>query len=353
MKTKYILLFAGLMIMGLVLSGCATGMTPSSWPGIGFDKETAYISNANHVYAVQLSNGTELWRFPAKTDAKKTFYASPVLTSDGQLIVGGYDKVVYSLDPTDGSSNWTFTGATDRIIGSVAVGNGLIYVPSSDYNLYALDLKGKLQWSFNAGGSLWTQPVVDANRVYFGSLSHTVYALDAKTGKLAWSTNLDGAILGSLTLGTDGSIYAGTQGNTVFALDSATGKVKWQQAMKSWIWSGPVQSDGLVFAGDQSGEFAALDSTTGKVTWTLKPDGPILGSALIFPDGVIFGTDSGTLLAVNKAGKTIWKQTINGKLYGTPVLAGESILVAPVEGSALLVAMDQKGTQLWVYTPAK
>lgn len=353
MKTKYILLFTGILILALFLSGCATGMTPSSWPGIGVDKESAYISNANHVYAVQLSNGAERWRFPAKTDAKKTFYAAPVLTSDGQLIVGGYDKVVYSLDPSDGTSNWTFTGSTDRIIGSAASGDGLIYIPSADYNLYALDLKGKLQWKFTAGGSLWTQPVVDNSRVYFGSLNHTVYALDAKTGKLAWSTKLDGAILGSLTLGTDGSLYAGTQGNTVYALDSATGKVKWQQALKSWIWSGPVQSDGLVFAGDQSGEFTALDSTTGKVTWTLQPDGPVLGSAMIFPDGIVFGTESGSLLAVDNTGQTLWKQAINGKLYGTPVLAGAAILVAPAEGSALLVALDQKGIQQWVYTPAK
>ena len=65
-----------------------------------------------------------------------------MLTPDGQLIVGGFDKKLYSLNPQTGQSNWQFTDAHDRFFGGVLVVNNMIYAPNADYNLYALNLKG-------------------------------------------------------------------------------------------------------------------------------------------------------------------------------------------------------------------
>jgi len=357
MKTKILYYSFALFLLMIVLSGCASGMTPSSWAGVSTDGPTAYVALASHVYAVQVSNGVEQWRYPAKADAKISFYAAPTITPDGQLIVGGYNRVLYSLSPKNGSVNWTFEGAKDRWIGSAAIGNGMIFAPSTDYNLYALDMKGKLLWKYTAGQALWSQPVVDTKRVYFGSLDHFVYALDmttSKPDKAAWSTKLDGSILGSLTLGKDGILYAGTLGGSIYALDSATGKIKWQHSLSSWIWSGPtVDGSGNLFASDQAGKMFSLAADSGKENWSVQPDGPILGSPLVLENSIVFGTESGSLVSVGFDNKTLWTKTITGKLYGTPVLAGTSILVAPLGGDATLIAFDQNGVQQWVYTPAK
>jgi outer membrane protein assembly factor BamB len=357
MKTKSLYYSLTLFLLIIMLSGCASGMTPSSWAGVTANSETAYVALASHVYAVQVSNGVELWRYPAKADAKVSFYALPTLTPDGQLIVGGYDRILYSLSPLDGTVNWTFGDAKDRWIGSAAVGNGMIFAPSSDYNLYALDLKGKLLWTFATGQALWAQPVVDSKRVYFGSMDNSVYALDmtpAKPDKPVWSTELDGAILGSLTLDKKGVLYAGTLGGSIYALDSATGKIKWKQSLSSWIWSGAVSNNtGSLFAGDQAGKLFSMAADSGKENWSVQPDGPILGSPLVLDTSIVFGTESGSLVNVGFDNKTIWTKTITGKLYGTPVLAGNLILVAPLGGDATLIAFDLNGVQQWVYTPAK
>jgi len=353
MKTKFLYLVLGMLILAFMLSGCGTVMTPTSWAGITADGDTAYVASATHVYAVQVSNGVERWRFPEKPDAKKTFFAAPTLTPDGQLIVGGYDRILYSLSPSNGSVNWTFEESKDHFIGSAVVGNDMIFAPSADFNLYALNMKGELQWSFTAKQALWAKPVVDGKRVYVGSLDHNVYALDMKTGKLVWSSKLDGAILGSLTLGTDGILYAGTLGKSVFALDSSTGITRWQHSLSSWIWSGPVLGNGNIYIGDQVGMVASITSNSGQENWSIQPDGPVLGSPLVLPNMIIFGTESGSLVSVDSMGNTIWTKLFTGKLYSTPVLAGDLILVAPVEGDGTLIALDQNGTQRWVYTPAK
>jgi outer membrane protein assembly factor BamB len=354
MKTKLLILALPLLILSIFLSGCATGMTPSSWPGMIADKDTAYVSAAAHVYAVQVSNGVERWRFPQKPDAKKQFYAAPTLTSDGQLIVGGYDHILYSLSPADGSINWTFADAKDRWIGSAAVSDKMIFAPSADFKLYALNMKGELQWSFTAGASFWSQPAVDGQKVYAASLDHTIYALNIETGKLAWSSKLDGGILGSLTLGADGKLYASTLGGNVYALDSSTGKTVWKKSLSSWVWSGPVLADGNVYTGDSAGMFVSMLADTGKENWTVQPDGAILGSPLVLGNMIVFGTESGSLIAVDSSkGSTTWTKSITGNLYGSPVLAGDLILVAPEAGDVTLIALDQNGAQQWVYTPVK
>lgn len=357
MKTKFLYYGLILFLLAILLSGCASGMTPSSWAGVATNGQTAFVSLASHVYAVQVSNGVELWRYPAKADAKISFYATPTLTPDGQLIVGGYNRILYSLSPENGSVNWTFGDSKDRWIGSAVVGNDMIFAPSSDYNLYALDLKGKLLWSYKTDQALWAQPVVDDKRVYFGSMDHFVYALEmtrTKPVEVAWKTELDGAILGSMSLGKDGALYVGTLSGSIYALDSASGKIKWQQPLSGWIWSGPIPNNtGSLFVGDQAGKMFSLATDTGKENWSIQPDGPVLGSPLVLDSSIVFGTESGTLLNVGFDNKTIWTKTITGKLYGTPILAGNSILVAPLGGDATLIAFDLNGIQQWVYTPAK
>ncbi len=353
MKTKFLYFTLGLLILAFLLSGCSGGMTPSSWAGVTTDGETAYVAMASHVYAVQVSNGMERWRFPEKPDAKKTFFAAPTLTADGQLIVGGYDRILYSLSPSNGSVNWTFEDSKDHWIGSAVAGDDMIFAPSADYNLYALNMQGKLVWKFTAEQALWGQPVIDGTNVYFGSMDHKVYALNMATGKLVWSSELNGSILGAISLGPDGVLYAGTLGDSVFALDTSSGKTIWKYAASSRIWSAPVIGNGNLYVGDQAGKIVSLAADSGKENWNIQPDGPVLGSPLVLSDLVVIGTESGSLVAVDAEGKIGWSQTITGKLYSTPVLAGDLILVAPVEGDVTLIAIDQNGTQQWVYTPAK
>ena len=353
MKTKSIYLALGLLVLAVLISGCSSGMTPSSWAGVTTDGETAYMAMASHVYAVQVSNGMELWRFPEKPDAKKTFFAAPTLTPDGQLIVGGYDRILYSLSTSNGSINWTFEEAKDHWIGSAVFGKDMIFAPNSDYSLYAIDLKGKLVWKFTAEQALWGRPVVDETNVYFGSMDHKLYALNMESGKLVWSSELDGAILGAITLGENGLLYAGTLGDNVFALDSSTGKTVWEVALSSRVWSAPAVGNGNLYVGDQAGKIVSLNADSGQENWNLQPDGPVLGSPLVLQNQVIFGTESGSLLALDADGKIAWSQAITGKLYSTPVLAGDLILVAPVEGDYTLIGLGLNGIQQWVYTPAK
>jgi hypothetical protein len=65
----------------------------------------------------------------------------------------------------------------------VSVADNIVFVGSSNGKLSALDSgSGSLEWEFTTEREVWTTPVVSAGIVYFGSLDHNLYAVDAQTG---------------------------------------------------------------------------------------------------------------------------------------------------------------------------
>jgi len=99
----------------------------------------------------------------------------------------------------NGILNWKYT--TKGIVNSSATHNGVVYVGSDDYNIYALDTNtGKKVWSYATGNAVWSSPTVANGVVYVGSEDHNVYALDANTGVKAWSYTTGDAVHSSPTV---------------------------------------------------------------------------------------------------------------------------------------------------------
>jgi outer membrane protein assembly factor BamB len=354
MKTKFIVLSVLFLAMALLLGGCASGLTPNSWPGITADANNAYMSGGPYVYAVNLQTGAQVWRFPDKASTANPFYATPELTPDGsQLIVGGFDKKLYSLDPKTGKSIWQFTQAHDRWYGGALVTDKMIYAPNADYTLYALNLQGTLQWSFEADQSIWGKPVSDGTNIYFGTLGRKVYAVNAQTGQKAWVQSVDGAVLGSPVVGNDNDLYVGTYGGIIYMLNTSTGESRVLEKASSWIWSGPTLQGSDLYYGDANGKFYSVPISGEDPSWTQSLSGAIIGAPLIQGDTVIIGTEAGTVYIMDRAGKTARPIAISGKIYSTPVAAGDLTLVAPTAGSANLVALDQSGALKWSFIPPK
>lgn len=341
-----------LLTLAVLLVGCATGLTASSWPGIATDDKAAYVAGGSFVYAVNSETGAELWRFPEKASAAYPFYAAPVLTSDGQLVFGGFDKKLYSLNPQTKAQNWVFTGARNHYIGSVLVVGDVVYAPNSDYKLYAVSLKnGSLLWSFPADQSLWAAPATDGKNVFFGTLGGKVYAVDAKTGALVWKTAADSAVLGSPVV-KDSLLYVTTYSGSLVALDTASGEIRWSKPVSGRVWSGPVLNGSSLYFGDASGILYAFD-LTGALLWQQALNGAVVGSPLVKDGILVVGTDLGNLYFTDLTGQTIQPASVSGEIYSSTATAGSMFLVAPTNGDNFLIALDKNGAQKWVYTPAK
>jgi outer membrane protein assembly factor BamB len=361
MKKKLIIITT-ILLGAFLLSACAGGAVRGmSWPGLATDGNMAYLADGPFVFAVSIGDGREIWRYPGERNSKMAFYAPPVVTPDGMIVVGsaGTDHSLVALNPNDINPDtnapfeeWKFTGAKDHWVAAPLVVNNNLFAVNSDGNLYILDLQDgkslKDATVVELGGRLWAQPTTDGERVYITSLDHSVIAVDANTYKVLWHEDLGGAVPGSTVLGEDGSLYVGSLASQLEKFDPVTGNHEPVLRAENWVWSTPALEGETLYFGDVDGNFYSFNTSTVKLNWNpVKPDSAITASPLVLGDSVLIATESGSIYEVSKDGKSkLWSQP-GGQIYTTPIQAGDLILVAPLGTDAYLYAYQHDGSPAW------
>lgn len=358
MNIKRLILISLFVLGSLILSACSGGRGVSNnWHGLAADAERAYISDGTFVYAVDLKTGREVWHYPAEADSKLMFYATPVLTPDGQLLIGsaGTKHPFVSLDPATGKEKWavSFTENKGAWLASPLVFNDRIYAPNTDGFLYIIDMDGRRAADpIELGGALWSAPSTDGSLLFVTSLDHHFHVIDPVAGVSAESIDLGGAAPSSPTIGSDG-VYVGSFATTIEFIKS-NGQHDVIATAENWIWGSPILDGDTLYYADLDGKIYSLDLASGNQNWdAVQPDGPIVASLLIVGDQIYVATEAGTLVALDRDGKTIWEKTVGGKIYTTPVVSGDLILAAPYQADFVLAAYDAAGKQAWTFVPEK
>lgn len=347
-----------------MLTACSGAVgAATSWPGLLVDPdgEVIYMAYNTSVFALNPANGTEKWRFPQEADNKITFYAPPALSEDGQLLVGGYNGLLYSLNPqSSGAQNWVFEGAEDRFVAGPLAQGAPIFAASADNSLYVLSPDGEMRWSYRTGHALWATPAADGERVYLPSMDHYLYAFDIETGRVAWKTeDLGGAMVGKPRLSPDGVLYVGTFGSEVIALDASNGQILWRAPAKGWVWAEPLLDGDALYFSDLEGALTALNVADGSLRWQIQPDTStkraVSGAPLILGDTLYFASKSGAFYAVDVANGNIrWSKTFEAEFHADLATFGDdTILLAPIKSDSILIALDANGNQKWAFTPPK
>jgi outer membrane protein assembly factor BamB len=365
MRKKFVLVIM-ILLGAVLLSACAGGaMRGTSWPGLATDGNLAYLADGPFVYAISLGDGREVWRYPGERNNKLVFYSTPVITPDGLVIVGsaGTDHSLIAIDPNDINPDtnspfevWKFTGAKDHWVAAPLVVNNQLFAVNSDGNLYIIDLQSqnsaKDATIIELGGRLWAQPTTDGERVYITSLDHSVFAVNAETHDVLWHEDLNGAIPGSAVLSEEGMLYAGSLGSQLERFDPSTGNHESVLDAENWVWSTPSPDGDTLYFADVDGNVYSFSISTGKLNWNpVKPDGPITASPLVREDHILIATESGSIFALDRDGKVLWTEEVGGKIYTTPISAGDLTIVAPLETEFYLAALDLNGRQVWTFTP--
>ncbi|RQR33893.1 MULTISPECIES: PQQ-binding-like beta-propeller repeat protein [unclassified Burkholderia] len=175
-------------------------------------------------------------------------------------------------------------------------------------------------YDFGSGPNLFKATINGKERtlVGAGAKSGVYWALDPKTGKVVWQTQVGpGSLLGGMLWGTaaDGKrIYVSignldgksidvdngpngqktTKGGIWAAVDAATGKVLWRTADPQGKMDTVAMSaaNGVVYAGSLAGTGAsmyALDAATGEIKWSYENNGAVVSGAAIVDGSVYWG----------------------------------------------------------------
>jgi outer membrane protein assembly factor BamB len=223
--------------------------------------------------------------------------------------------------------------------------------------------KLKLKWAFALGDetNARSQPAVAGGRLFFAAQG-AVYSVDATSGCIHWTTNIDGVrsavVIGKTGRGNHAAVFFGA-GQDAYALDASTGKQFWKtqvaEHFASFITAAPLLHKGVLYFGVSSFE-EVLPPPAGKDFDFGQP--PILVSLANGRRELVIGQKSGVATAIDpdKQGAILWQTRVGtgGALGGSEwgsAADGQNIYVAVSDIGFRGVVMDKTAAQGYRLVP--
>lgn len=313
---------------------------------------TAYQIDPTHDGAMTFGSvsfpSSPTWRVSLGTGTP-----SNIVIADGRVFLttgtsGG--SQLLALGQANGAAAWgpeTIAGVGAGTA-SVAYDGGRVFV-SGGSTLYAYDaVTGALDWSTSIGAAGAGAPTAADGLVFINMTGNeTIYALDQATGAIAWQHAL--SAVSRISAATADGLYvtAATAGCRTLDLRPATGEVVWDSAEGTSFCpqtadSTPIVANQLVYSPNSSGT-SIFSAQTGSSTGTLADPLPaaFTSSTAYFPQGA-------NLDAVDLSNSTVaW--TFNGdgtQLTALPIVVNQYVITGTAGGN--LYAVDAtSGAQVW------
>ncbi|BGI50997.1 MAG: outer membrane protein assembly factor BamB [Arsenophonus endosymbiont of Ceratovacuna japonica] len=218
-------------------------------------------------------------------------------------------------------------------------------------------------------------PVYDNFIVYAANRKGVIQAMDITCGKIFWSIdlskyidfftpNLSSLLASGLTISKN-KIYIGTETGKVIALNKVDGSIIWKTDVTAEVLSKPVVSNGLVLIHTSDDILQALDEYTGHNKWSihLSTIPRILSirgnSTPSITHGIaIIGSDNGSINAIILSQRQIiWRRYISqicgineiNRLYDVdimPVIDTNLGIIFAVAYNGNLVAIDMYSSEI-------
>ena len=294
--------------------------------------------------------GQQLWKFTTNSFIQP----APAIGANGLVYVASSDSNIYAVDTSTGNNVWNYRG-TDEFSATPAIAaDGTVYAPSVDGSIYALDgNSGALKWSFAADGSLFSSPAIAGDgTIFFASEADTLYGLNSSDGSISLQINDAGGFQSSPAIGQDGTLYLGTS-DGLKAISTQTGATLWTFASGDFVSSSPsIGADGTVYFGSEDGNVYALDGKTGTKTWEFLTGGLVTSSPAIGQDGQVYiGSDDGKLYALDgKTGTKLWEYASGDIIAGALAVAEDGTVYAGSDDSNLHALDGNDGSLLWLFS---
>ncbi|HSV49734.1 MAG TPA: PQQ-binding-like beta-propeller repeat protein, partial [Candidatus Acidoferrales bacterium] len=151
-------------------------------------------------------------------------------------------------------------------------------------------------WStyIRGGGITGIGTTYGDGKIFTGSFENVQYALNAKTGKVIWTTPTKGPMIFTGSYADGIYFKGGSDDNTMYAFNASTGDIIWRYRPDTdgYFVTGCAVAYGMVYQMNKDGYLYAFNMYTGEVVWRYK--GP--NDSLMWPgmptvaDGKIYLT---------------------------------------------------------------
>lgn len=177
---------------------------------------TVYVGSAaaEHLHAVDATTGVGLWNSPTPWPMVPS--ASPALGPDGIVYLPSEHQRVYAIDSSDGTDVWQSDSGGAGLTSLIIAADGTLFVSSAyaeeGLGLQALDgLTGQLKWEFSdANRSGVFPPALADDGTLYAVMGSQILWLDAATGARKGAFAVGQPITTPPALGETGWVYVGS-----------------------------------------------------------------------------------------------------------------------------------------------
>ena len=244
-------------------------------------------------HCISADDGKRLWA----VDTGSAIKASANAAGADRVIFGNDGAEVYCLAAADGKELWK-ANAGDRVNAAPAIANGVALVSGCDAHLHGLDVQtGTEKFSTDLGSLAPGSPAVFDGGIAIGTDGGRVVCLapDAKTQQWVYEQVGDKSMVYSSPAVSQGLIVAGARDRQVHAIDARTGKQAWTFKTRGDVDSSPAIAGGRVYVGSRDKKLYVLDLKTGKPLWDFTAGRAILASPAVAHGVVVVGDTDGSL----------------------------------------------------------
>jgi outer membrane protein assembly factor BamB len=270
----------------------------------------------------------------------------------GRFGGGGNRALAAGGGPAPGTEPaWTSPLETSAGYHAPLVADGTVYAHDREEVLVAVDATtGEVRWTADLDPA-WVAPALGEEHVVVPT-EPGVTAFDRASGERRWNA------LSSRAVGFDdgaptvaGGIAYVPVGVSLYALDAATGKERWRFVAGMPAQSTPAVRGRTAYVGFDDAYLRALDG--GEKRWRTKVDGPVRTNVSVADGLVVAGTTAGTVYGLAPDGEVRWTHRLpDRERAGRP----ERPETVTTDGSRVYVTTDRRlrvldtaGSVCWEY----
>ncbi|MBE7636986.1 PQQ-binding-like beta-propeller repeat protein [Sneathiella sp. P13V-1] len=281
----------------------------------GYNRLVAATSYGE-VFVLDPATGRQYW----KEDVGSPVRAAPTIAEDAVFVIT-VDSRVIALELEDGENRWDYEGGieTTGLLGaaSAAVDNGLVIVPFSTGELYALRAdNGQQAWSdqlqkkrryssLTSLADINANPVIDRGLAIAASFSGHMVGIDTRSGNRKWDQEI--STLQTPWVAGD-FIFAVTTDGELVCLSRQTGLIRWVRSLGKYedpedksgliVWNGPVLVSDRLILTNNYGIAVSVSPYDGEILGKLELDDPVSIPPVVAGGILYILTDDARLVAL-------------------------------------------------------
>lgn len=213
------------------------------------------------------------------------------------------------------------------------------------------------EWEAPLKGGVISHLRSDKGQVFVSTLSGTLEAFEAATGRTLWSAKFGDACHSS-PLVTDDLIWVGSSDEFLYGVDRRTGSVVRKVKLSGPVYASPALAGGVLGVGAGEGDFYGIDPKTGGIKWkiSLSDAQGVYSQSPVGTDGSRFyvGAWDSTLYAIGPDGKKVWGQgcCADMSFLYSPAIGGPAAwkdrVAVPANGNRLYCFETKRGSAVWI-----